>query len=178
MFFLFLLLTVYICLCVCECFLCNFVLFVFAMGRVAWNKPVMMIPKKCKYFGHSVNVFRSTNNWSQSSTIFIQSYDSHPCSQSKKCALQSTWRSPLFELTSTNSGLLLPTGFDARQHLCESTLSIDVGGRTEMRHGPSEHSTCCCMQFSRQPLCIYAQHQCRHVHTKVKAGTCYSVAYE
>jgi len=26
---------VYICLCVCECFLCNFVLFVFAMGRVA-----------------------------------------------------------------------------------------------------------------------------------------------
>jgi len=42
-FFLFLLLTVYICLFVCECFLCNFVLFVFAMGRVAWNKPVMMI---------------------------------------------------------------------------------------------------------------------------------------
>jgi len=40
-FFPFLLLTVYICLCVC--FLCNFVLFVFAMGRVAWNKPVMMI---------------------------------------------------------------------------------------------------------------------------------------
>ena len=34
-FFIFLLLTVYICLCVCECFLCNFVLFVFAMGRVA-----------------------------------------------------------------------------------------------------------------------------------------------
>jgi len=30
-------------LCVCECFLCNFVLFVFAMGRVAWNKPVMMM---------------------------------------------------------------------------------------------------------------------------------------
>jgi len=34
-FLFFLLLTVYICLCVCECFLCNFVLFVFAMGRVA-----------------------------------------------------------------------------------------------------------------------------------------------
>ena len=32
----FLLLTVYICLRVCECFfVCNFVLFVFAMGRVA-----------------------------------------------------------------------------------------------------------------------------------------------
>jgi len=62
-----------------------------------------------------------------------------------------TWWSPLFGLTKTSSGLV-PAGFVARQKPSESTLSIDVGGKTETRHGPSEHSA---GSVSRQPLCTY-----------------------
>jgi len=42
--FFFYLPCIYVCVFVSVFFVCNFVLFVFAMGRVAWNKPVMIVP--------------------------------------------------------------------------------------------------------------------------------------
>ena len=54
-------------------------------------------------------------------------------------------------LTKTSSGLA-SGGFVARQKPSESTLSIDVGGRIEIRHGPREHSA---GRESRHPVCTY-----------------------
>jgi len=50
--------------CLWVFFVCNFVLFVFAMGRVAWNKPVMIHScddRKVKNCADDINIFLKLN---------------------------------------------------------------------------------------------------------------------